>query len=166
MFLLSRELRAPQRVWVAGPALRAMTGEAARAYPDETGGMLLGYLSTAPRCEAVVELVIGAGPKAKHGPTRLVPDGRWQQRQLEGIYLSHPTATYLGDWHSHPAGAGQPSHRDLRTAQAIARRRRARAPNPLMAIVRIGDDRSWALAVYVYENGSLQPREHALFSDS
>jgi integrative and conjugative element protein (TIGR02256 family) len=147
--LRRRGLTPPRCVWVAREALCAMEREAREKAPRETGGMLLGYRagrSDAP--ELVVETVIGPGPRARHGRTRFDPDGAWQRVELARAYRSRAATTYLGDWHSHPGGTAAPSDLDRRTARAIARRRRARAPQPLMAILFGG--RPWELAAWCW----------------
>lgn len=132
-----------------------MVTEAEGAAPHETGGMLLGYIvDEAGEPQAVIEMVIGPGPRAKHERTRFIPDGRWQQAELEEIYSSPGPTTYVGDWHTHPGGGPSPSHRDARTASSIARRRRARCPHPLMAIL-TDDKGAWSLTVHCYGRGAL-----------
>lgn len=135
----------PTRVWLPRGVLGELTREADDKAPDETGGMLLGYISNErDNPEAVIEAVIPPGPRAKHEPYRFEPDGPWQRGELERIYYESPSATYLGDWHSHPDGGGLPSRRDRRTARAVARRRRARAPNPLTVIL-YGKPSAWKI---------------------
>lgn len=133
---------APARVWLHAAAWAEMADEGRAKYPDETGGMLLGYRTTAVDAdEIVITGVIGPGPAARHAPQRFEPDGPWQQTQLEAAYArSGRVNTYLGDWHTHPAGRPAPSRHDSRCARRIARRAEARAPHPLILI--LGEQRA------------------------
>jgi integrative and conjugative element protein (TIGR02256 family) len=142
----------PEAVWVPQTVLHRLAAEATALAPLETGGMLLGYVADNEQSvEAVVEEIVGPGPDALHGRYRFLPDGRWQRSQmLKAFYASGGVITYLGDWHSHPNGGSTPSGRDLKTVRAVARRRRARTPNPLSAIL-YGAERNWRLAPYVYD---------------
>jgi integrative and conjugative element protein (TIGR02256 family) len=134
-----------------------MAGEADASAPNETGGMLLGYVSpnTAPE-DVVVEAVIGPGPNAAHRAARFEPDSAWQQEQLARAYEdSGRTTTYLGDWHTHPGGVAVPSRRDRRTARSIARTTAARLPRPFMVIL-ASDEEGWRAAAYRFQAGRLQ----------
>lgn len=136
--------------------LDRLKAEASSLAPLETGGMLLGYVAdNGQSIDAVVEEIVGPGPDALHGRFRFLPDGRWQRSQmLKAFYASGGVVTYLGDWHSHPNGGRAPSRRDLKTVRAVARRRRARTPNPLSAIL-YGGDQDWRLAPHVYDGEGL-----------
>jgi integrative and conjugative element protein (TIGR02256 family) len=142
-------------VWVAEAVLHTLVAEAAERAPLETGGMLLGYHGT-DGADAVVTSLVGAGPSAQHELDGFVPDGVWQQTQLERIYEeSGRVTTFLGDWHSHPRSAPLPSRRDNRTARKVARARDARAPFPLTIIAgRIGED--WSIAAFQLMGRSLR----------
>jgi integrative and conjugative element protein (TIGR02256 family) len=120
-----------------------MEADASEHAPRETGGMLVGYRST--EGDEVVTGVIIGGPRAMRRSERFVGDGEWQQARLDKVYLeSGGVITYLGEWHSHPAGLLKPSRLDRRTARRIARKRAARAPRPLMIIgVTDGDGWRW-----------------------
>lgn len=144
------------RVLVAERALDAMLREAEARRPVETGGMLLGYLASGTDAETIViESVIGPGPKAVHDKCRFEPDSTWQQRELAQAYASSGRiTTYLGDWHTHPAGTPKPSRQDKRTARSIARAKSARAARPLMLILAPGKD-GWRYVVYRFESGTL-----------
>ncbi len=128
--------------------------------------MLLGYVATEVLpVGAVVELIVGPGLRAVHRATCCVPDSGWQQSQLEQIYAARPATTYLGDWHSHPQGAGSPSRRDTKTARKIARSREARMSHPLMAILFGNDKRGWDLEVHCLRRRQLRTLEVTVFSE-
>lgn len=144
-------------VWIPAEVERALEEEADRCSPCETGGVLLGFED--PEKPRRVQLVtaLGPGPKAVHQRDRFEPDAAWQRKRISTIYQdSGNITTYLGDWHSHPRGSGQPSRLDRRTARRIARCVEARAAHPLMVIVSKPVS-SWALDAYHYERRRLHP---------
>lgn len=55
--------------WCASATYALVTREADRAFPDETGGVFMGYW-VRPRFEVVVTDVVGPGPEAVHDPSR------------------------------------------------------------------------------------------------
>lgn len=116
-----------------------MYQEGQRAYPRETGGVLLGYFSNegAP----VVYAATGPGPDAEHHPSWFVPDHAWQCEQIDLIYnKSNGVWVYLGDWHTHPDGAPAMSWIDHRTLLSIAAHPQALTPEPIMLIGSGGPD--------------------------
>jgi len=95
---------------ISESAAATMRRAAAAAYPDETGGILLGVRSgNTPwvvRAEEFVESTRGRNHfQIEAGATSAAV----QRAQSDDIRLG-----YLGDWHSHPADIG-PSRMDLWT---------------------------------------------------
>lgn len=148
----------PVRCWIKRDALKFLTEEASRWRFRETGGALLGWRENR---EYVVEVVLGPGPRAKHGFFHFEPDAAWQAERGREIYLSSGrTIAYQGDWHSHPYRSPHPSKQDLRTASDIADDPGFRAPEPVYAIVGLRHkyllkDTAWDLKVYVFVDGDL-----------
>lgn len=120
--------------------------EAERHFPDESGGVLLGYSWPGRRGRIEVISQVGPGPKARHQRRRFEPDGAWQDAKISAAYeASGRVLTYLGDWHSHPRGGGSPSRLDTRTAREIAGCVEARLAHPLLVIIH-GEPGRWKLA--------------------
>ena len=123
-----------------------MESEAGRALPDETGGVLLGWVSVDDR---IVTHVVGPGPAAHHDPDRFEPDYPWQENQIARLYESSGRKlAYLGDWHTHPGGSAAPSATDTRTLRKIADYPEARCPDPLMIILTAPVDGRWAVSAF------------------
>lgn len=119
--------------WLSEIAESFMRAEADRSYPNETGGVLIGYV--ADNAQPVIVAAIGPGPNAHHSPNRFQPDHAWQCAQLEEIYNnSDGLHTYLGDWHTHPNSSPNMSWLDRRTIRAIAKHSPAMCTHPLMLI--------------------------------
>jgi len=167
VFRRNRPALIPRRVWLADAAREEMQALAERFDRLETGGMLCGYLSAEDQEPvAVVTEVIGPGPDALHGRYRFVPDGPWQRTQLAGVFRgSNGVTTYLGDWHTHPCGRGTPSERDRKTAEAIAKKRAARAPHPLMMIM-YGETDALQVSALAYSRRRLKALDCQGFADT
>ena len=143
---------APQRViaWIAQSVVTAMTGEASARFPEETGGVLLGYWSQTED-DVVIHHAVGPGPNATHKRLRFHPDSQFHEAEIARIYeMSGRRHTYLGDWHTHPRGGLRLSVRDLRTLSRIARTREARVSVPIMIIL-AGDEKEWKIAVWRFQ---------------
>ena len=125
-----------------------MASEAAGKFPDETGGVLIGYWINS-RSAAVITRAIGPGPKAIHEPRFFLPDDEYQEAQIESIYRrSRRLHTYLGDWHTHPNESSYLSQIDRQTMGKIASYTEARTPYPLMAV--LGGGPKWTIRVWRY----------------
>ena len=131
-------------IWLPERLLDEMGVLAANACPNETGGVLLGYDAGNG---LVVTAITGPGPAAIHKRDAFIPDYDCQDTEIERIYReSRRRHTYLGDWHTHPAGGSALSSKDKRTLLAIARHRPARTPAPIMGILAGGEP--WRLTVW------------------
>ena len=132
--------------WISKASLDEMIAEAERVFPNETGGVLLGYW-VHPLEEVVITAVVGPGPNAVHQGDRFVPDVRYQDEEIARHYSeSGRLHTYLGDWHTHPRSEPWLSRQDRRTLWEIATHAEARAPVPLMAVLACGSP--WTLEVW------------------
>jgi integrative and conjugative element protein (TIGR02256 family) len=148
---MSARTRQPHLVWWERQSLEKAIAEAERTFPQETGGVLLGWRANSR--EVVVVEVVGPGPNADHRARSFRPDAAWQQEQINDTYASSGRRiTYLGDWHTHPAGSPSLSPRDIRTLRRIARHNDARAPQPVMAVLG-GGDPEWHMHVSQINSG-------------
>lgn len=132
-------------IWIDSAAVREMVVDAARWAPAETGGVLLGYW--VDEAVVVVTAAIDAGPSSTHSEAGFYPDAEYQARRIADLYeASGRHHTYLGDWHTHPAGGIGLSRVDRRTMRRIGRSSDARCPRPLMAV--LADALDWRLAIW------------------
>lgn len=135
---------------------QALERLAAEAWPDETGGVLIGFYD-APLDLATVTQVVPPPPDSRGGPT-------WFHRGVSGLSalftrIWHRDRDrrehYLGEWHVHPGGLPLPSRRDTEQMLRIARDPGAACATPLLLIV-AGSADDWKLAVHVAQrDGSL-----------
>ena len=131
-------------IWLPERLHRRMVGLARSAFPDETGGVLVGYDAGNG---LVVQAITGAGPNAIHEPHAFEPDHAYQEKEIARLYVrSDRCHTYLGDWHTHPKGSSRMSGKDKRTLRVISKHTPARMPSPVMAILSGVDD--WDIAAW------------------
>jgi len=118
-------------------------------YPNETGGVLMGWwVPDTP--QVFIKSVIGPGPDAIHAVHNFYPDNEWQTDRIAETYTaSGRRTTYLGDWHTHPGGQPIPSRLDKRTLRTISEEPEALCPAPLM-IITAGAE-SWRLGAWSLE---------------
>jgi integrative and conjugative element protein (TIGR02256 family) len=132
--------------WLSKAVCDQMITEADRGFPNETGGVLIGYWAI-PSQEVVVTAAIGPGSRALHEKDRFIPDPEHQESEIARHYQdSGRLHTYLGDWHTHPHSRAHMSRLDRRTLEIIACHPAARAPIPIMAILAGGTP--WVLRLW------------------
>lgn len=123
-----------------------MVEEADKSFPNESGGVLMGYWVS--DSELVITDAIGPGPNALHTPFSFVPDSNYHEISIAEIYqTSGRLHSYLGDWHNHTNERTVLSLKDKRTLFRIARSKTARAPNPIMAI--LGKSDEWVASIWL-----------------
>jgi integrative and conjugative element protein (TIGR02256 family) len=145
-------------LWVSAAAVESLVQEAARAFPFETGGVLMGYQV---RTEVVVSDIIGPGPNAKHSKTSYMPDHEYQDLEVARVYAeSGRRTTYLGDWHTHPNGRLYLSRTDLNTLKSISAHSPARMREPVMAIV-AGTVDDWRMGAWQWCSRTISPLSRA-----
>jgi len=133
-------------LWISDQELSRMVSDAGSHFPNETGGVLMGYWASN---NVVVTDLIGGGPLARRTSTRFYPDSAYQVQAIEEIY-NHSGAirTYLGDWHTHPRGRLALSPTDRQTLRRIAKYPLARANSPIMML--LAGDQEWHAAAWCW----------------
>jgi integrative and conjugative element protein (TIGR02256 family) len=147
------------KAWIPDEVSKLLVKEATSAFPNETGGVLMGYWGVA-YSEVVVTHAVGPGPLALHYRKSFLPDATYQENEIARIYEdSNRISTYLGDWHTHPKGSSFLSYRDKRTLRRIADHSDARCSIPIMAVLG-GGDNDWFMRVWKYQR---QTRSREIF---
>jgi integrative and conjugative element protein (TIGR02256 family) len=135
-------------IWIAESVVEEMLRESEHSYPDETGGLLVGYWS-AQADQAVVTDAVGPGPRSVHGRGHFAPDYDFHDSEVARLYTASDGAlTYLGDWHSHGSAAPYLSIKDRHTLHGIGTDPGSGAPRALMAVW--GDGPDWRFRVWEY----------------
>lgn len=150
------------RLVIPSDVLGDLLHEAARTWPLETGGVLLG---ADDEREQVVRCLIGPGPAAVHERRSFTPDDRWQAKAVAAAWHADPSLRYLGDWHSHPGGAPVLSQEDKRALCVIASFGEAQQPRPVMLVVAMGRDARVRLGAGRWTGGRTRPA-HVLLTAS
>jgi molybdopterin/thiamine biosynthesis adenylyltransferase/proteasome lid subunit RPN8/RPN11 len=127
--------------------------------PTETGGVLLGcFVDGRPVVTAVVEICDDdATPTAYHVPEGATQDAVSAARAMDA------RLGYIGEWHSHPSGAG-PSPLDVAAMAALADSD-AEATEPVLLIVLPSDGEPERIEAYVSTEGRLKPATICLTGD-
>lgn len=119
------------RVVVPSRVVDQMSETARRAYPDETGGILIGE-NIANRVVVVADAT-EAPPDSKS--TRNTFE-RGTQGLVERLAADWGSSLYyVGEWHAHPGALPNPSCTDRRSLKAISRDASLRCPSPILVIV-------------------------------
>src|SRR4051812_18243247 len=67
----------PAKLVLSDATVEAMRNESDRGHPNETGGVLVGYVDVSGR--TVITAIVGPGPRALRTPTRFRRDGEYAQ---------------------------------------------------------------------------------------
>lgn len=140
-------------IWVEPAARLALIQEAERAYPSETGGLLIGY---AAEGAVVVTRVVGPGPAAVHGPDSFAPDDEYHASTIEAVFAeTEGSEWYLGDWHTHPDGGLYLSRKDFSVLTKIANCPSSGLTYPIMLVISVGD--TFGFAAWTYRKRWFRP---------
>lgn len=132
-----------QRVWISDAARSTIETAAAAALPDETGGILVGWLDHDGLHVTAAHVVTDL----RAGRTSYVRRSATAQEVLDRALASEPAGSpvgYVGEWHSHPGPSG-PSRQDLRTMRSFS----ADVEHRLALVVLRYDGGRWTPAVRV-----------------
>ena len=113
----------------------------------ETGGILVGRYDEA-HDTAIVTRVWGPPKDSVRMRASFWRGTQGLQRQLDSLWRTREY--YLGEWHFHPGGTGQPSERDMRQMVQIANSLEYNTPEPVLMVV--GSD--WEVVAHVFPRHS------------
>ena len=139
-------------VELSAVAMKTIQARALAAGEHETGGILIGRYNL----DGNKVLVSEATTQTKDSWS-----GRtWFQRGIHGLkdlLRSRWSGGeyYVGEWHSHPSAAPEPSWKDITAMQKISRTRKYRCPKPIMVIAGTSGAREVSLSASVFSNGGL-----------
>ena len=139
---------APYRVELDEDALAFMLSACEEAGRLETGGILIGTYSD-DGGSARVSRAVGPPEGSQATSTRFVRSEAGLAELLKQLWAVQQH--YLGEWHSHPGGAGVPSAQDRRQMASISDDSAYSCPNPILVIV--GGGTTWQAGVWVFDAG-------------
>lgn len=127
------------KIHIADHVYNDLAKEAESWFPNETGGVLMGYWTNSN--EVIITNIIGPGPKAIHTLYSFLPDDEFQINAIADLYLkSEAKEKYLGDWHTHPNAEAYLSGTDKKTLKKITAYKPARLDKTLMMVMSIRED--------------------------
>lgn len=131
--------------------LDEMYRQALASFPNETGGMLAGYISDDSH-EAVVECLVM--------PSKTESSRVYFLRETEGMEqtwkeLAESGLTYLGEWHSHPNGTTKYSNIDYQAMVGVVTDTNVSLETPLLFIVSLDRNSITDVQPYLYDKGVL-----------
>lgn len=141
-------MRLQQRPLISLPRriAQACEREAHRAFPLETGGVLMGKSTSALH---LIHEMIGPGPGAKHTSCTFLPDAEWQWREIARLFnATQGSTTYIGDWHTHPnARRASLSDLDLSAMIEVLTDPKSRTSR-MLVIILYGGRKAWKWAAW------------------
>lgn len=145
--------------------LAELRSQRAANLPNETGGILVGVLDFQHRTIDVVHQ-IPAPPDSEKQPTVYIRGSEGLLQAYEAVQSSSLNSlSYVGEWHSHPAGSAcRPSDTDLTAAVWLADKMRTDGAPGLMLIVGDDDELCWMFCGQLREGqvpDSIKPKGRA-----
>lgn len=130
------------RVSISLSAVAAMRALREKAAPNETGGVLLGSYDLSRSVLHILD-ALPAPPDSRQTPTYFIRGAKDLKPRVDGINLRSAGAIhYVGEWHSHPAGApARPSDDDEGVFAHLAAHLSATGTPYVMTIC--GDQDTW-----------------------
>lgn len=146
------------KVLLSKTAFASIEQQALAAERQETGGILIG------RYDSIGDVAIVQEATAR--PRDSKSGWSWFQRGSSGLrsLLRKRWSEgdyYLGEWHSHPGAAPDPSGNDINEMRAISREPTYVCPKPILIIAGT-PFRTLRLSVSVFEGGMLLPLQRVL----
>ena len=140
-------VRSEWRIHADERTLRRLHSLRDAALPNETGGVLLGYVDQLRKILYVVD-TIPSPSDSKEWPNSYIRGSRGLKEAVDDISrLTAGVVGYLGEWHSHPDGAAcNSSHRDEAFLAWLTQYMSLDGMPALMAIVCESGVLSWQLA--------------------
>ena len=132
------------RVRVGYHQLQALLAMCRESVNSETGGVLVGRYNEA-HDTAIVTRVWGPPKDSVRKRTSFWRGTQGLQRQLDSLWRTREY--YLGEWHYHPGGTGQPSERDIGQMVRIANSLEYNTPEPVLIVVGGSD---WEVMGHVF----------------
>ncbi|KZZ85544.1 Mov34/MPN/PAD-1 family protein [Bacillus sp. SJS] len=119
------------------------------AFPNETGGILIGSYSEELKCANVSEIIV-APPDSKSGPTWFLRGTNGVKRKLDRLWIDKKY--YIGEWHYHPDCSSNLSSQDIKQMINISNNENYKCPEPILVIVG-GKTNLWEYSTYVFPKG-------------
>lgn len=102
-------------------------------YPNEFGGVLVGYYSNDKRTVNIIESILPTDFKSTRTSFERGVEGL--EEALEGYYDQDRPLIYVGEWHTHPDNSPIPSATDISAINTIINNKNTSIANPVLLII-------------------------------
>ena len=139
------------------PIWQGMARLCEESYPNECGGILIGEYSDDLRKAEVNKIMVSKNNSGDR--MNFLREAKDANNFLKKLWRVASGAKYfIGEWHSHPAGAGHPSSTDDDAMYQVAKTARCSCKRPVLIILNGGpkvwqSDKCW---VYLMEGGRVE----------
>ena len=124
-----------------------------RDWPNETGGILVGFYTESLDCAVVTEICDTSKDSAPN-LRRFTSNPIGIAKMLSDVWLRTDGGEYyIGEWHSHPGNSPLPSNLDDDTMHDISKNDGVNAPQPILLIAGYSAIKHEDFAAYVYSDG-------------
>lgn len=121
-------------------------------YPEEFGGILVGYYADDNKTVVISETVLPA--EFISARFSFVRGSKGLRKKLEKLYAQTPSLIYVGEWHTHPDNPAIPSGTDMKALQEIVQSDGVLINNPILLIISICKKKCDP-AFFVYSNNKV-----------
>lgn len=126
---------------------------ALKQYPNEFGGLLIGYYSFDLKTLVLTDILT---PEVYKSYKTLFERGASGiKEKLMYLFKLKEKRYYIGEWHSHPDASSMYSRTDLMAMKSIAESESVRILNPILLIVSINDKKMIDYTFYLFSNYKL-----------
>lgn len=115
--------------------LKKLCKQGIKYYPNEFGGLLVGYYVDDNKTVVITETVLPAEFKSSRFSFERGSKGL--KKILEDLYKQSPSLIYVGEWHTHPDNPAVPSRTDMNALQEIVTHEGVFINNPILLIISI-----------------------------
>lgn len=125
-----------------------LSDKAMFAYPNETGGLLVGRYNASKDCVTIVKNIV---------PTKIESNRTSYYRSVEGMddewrKLSEEGLHYVGEWHSHPGGSVMFSSCDEAALKSLQKDEGVTIKKTVMLIISTSKHQIRNIGVYCYDD--------------
>ena len=127
------------------------------SYPNECGGILIGEYTDDLKQAKVKKIMISKNNSGNR--MSFLREAKVANNFLKKLWrMASGTKYFIGEWHSHPRGAGYPSATDDDSMYQVAKRKQCACKRPVLIILNGGSkiwqsDRCW---VYLAEGERIE----------
>lgn len=121
------------RIEVGDVLIQNMVLLARDKYPNEYGGLLIGYYTSEGKKLIITDVLLPETYRST--PVFFERDTCNLEESLQKFYSTLPAKYYVGEWHTHPNGGTLPSRRDVQGMRTIINSKDVSIDKPVLCII-------------------------------